>query len=63
MLHSDIDILVVRCPNELRYRIEGVVEDCLGGFPFDVLYLDEVPSERRAALEREALLGAERHRP
>jgi predicted nucleotidyltransferase len=54
-LHSDIDILIVRCPDELRYRIEGIVEDELEGLPFDVVYLDEVVPARRAALERESL--------
>lgn len=59
MLHSDVDILVVRCPEELRYRVEGLVEDCLEGLPFDVVYLDEVAPERRAALESESLRASD----
>lgn len=45
--HSDVDLLVTRCPRSLKYAIEGVVEDSLGGLPFDVIYLDEVPEWRR----------------
>jgi predicted nucleotidyltransferase len=48
--HSDVDLLVVRCPPGLRYAIEGVVEDEMGGLPFDVVYLDEVPPADRTAL-------------
>jgi predicted nucleotidyltransferase len=44
--HSDIDLLVTDCPRHLKYRIEGLVEDCLPGFRFDVVYLDEIPSHR-----------------
>jgi predicted nucleotidyltransferase len=58
MLHSDVDILVVRCPEKLRYRIEGLVEDRLERLPFDVLYLDEVSPRWRAALAAEAALGS-----
>src|SRR5271168_3902833 len=43
---SDIDLLVTQCPRSLKYAIEGVVEDCLAGFPFDVVYLDEVPARK-----------------
>jgi predicted nucleotidyltransferase len=53
--HSDIDLLVVSCPPGLRYGIEGIVEEALGGRPFDVLYLDEVPPERQARLLAEAV--------
>jgi len=44
--HSDIDLLITDCPRHLKYRIEGIVEDCLPGFGFDVVYLDEIPSHR-----------------
>jgi predicted nucleotidyltransferase len=54
-LHSDVDILIVRCPDELRYRIEGIVEDELGGLPFDVVYLDEVAPAKRPKLQHEAV--------
>ncbi len=40
--HSDVDFLVVRCPREMKYALEGIVEDALGALPFDVVYLDEV---------------------
>lgn len=40
-LHSDVDLLVTACPRELKYAIEGAVEDALEGLPFDVIYLDE----------------------
>lgn len=44
--HSDIDLLVTECPRELKYRIEGIVEDSLPSFRFDVVYLDEIPPHR-----------------
>lgn len=43
---SDIDLLVTDCPRPLKYRIEGIVEDHLPGFKFDVVYLDEIPPHR-----------------
>ena len=52
---SDIDFLIVECPRHLKYGIEGIIEDHLGGFPFDVVYLDEVPDRKRARLTREAV--------
>jgi predicted nucleotidyltransferase len=45
---SDIDLLVTDCPPALKYAIESLVEDCLGGLPFDVIYLDELPAAKRA---------------
>jgi len=53
--HSDIDLLVVDCPRHLKYGIEGVVEDCLAGLPFDVVYLDEVPAHKLSRFTREAV--------
>jgi predicted nucleotidyltransferase len=44
--YSDVDLLVTECPRNLKYRIEGVVEDALPGFRFDVVYLDEIPLHR-----------------
>ena len=41
---SDIDFLVTSCPRHLKYAIEGVLEDILGGLRFDVIYLDEIPT-------------------
>ncbi len=46
--YSDIDILVTECPRHLKYAIEGIVEDHLGGIPFDLVYLDEVPQWKLA---------------
>jgi predicted nucleotidyltransferase len=55
LLHSDIDILILRCPPGLRYALEGLVEEAVQGRTFDVLYLDEVRPERRARLLAEAV--------
>lgn len=41
-MYSDVDLLVTSCPHRLKYRIESIVEDILGGMPFDVIYLDEL---------------------
>ena len=41
-LHSDVDLLVTRCPLALKYGIEHVVERVLGDLPFDVVYADEI---------------------
>jgi predicted nucleotidyltransferase len=41
-LASDVDFLVLNCPDELRYRAEADVEDLVDGLPFDVIYFDEV---------------------
>lgn len=43
---SDIDLLVTECPKPLKYAIEGLVEDSLNGFSFDLIYLDEVPARK-----------------
>jgi predicted nucleotidyltransferase len=45
---SDVDLLVTGCPKALKYTLEGMVEDCLTGFAFDLIYLDEVPAHRVA---------------
>jgi predicted nucleotidyltransferase len=52
---SDIDLLVTECPRILKYAIEGLVEDCLMGYPFDVIYLQEIPLSKR-----ESFLGKAR---
>jgi len=52
---SDIDFLIIECPRRLKYAIEGIVEDCLGGLPFDVVYLDEVPAHKLARFSKEAV--------
>lgn len=52
---SDIDFLIMECPQRLKYGIEGIIEDCLGGLPFDVIYLDEVPPRKLARLAKEAV--------
>lgn len=53
--HSDIDFLVTKCPRELKYAIEGVVEDLLGVIPFDVVYLEEVPAWKLPSFTVEAV--------
>lgn len=45
---SDVDLLVTECPRHLKYAIEAVVEDALGGIRFDVVYLDELPPWKAA---------------
>lgn len=51
--HSDVDFLVLSCPRALRYALEGGVEACMEGLPFDVVYLDELrePFRQRALAE------------
>jgi predicted nucleotidyltransferase len=44
-LHSDVDFLVERCPRQLKYSIESVVESVMLDIPFDVIYQDEVETE------------------
>jgi len=39
----------------LKYGIESDVEDVLMGFPFDLIYLDEVSDRRRDRLLGEAV--------
>src|ERR1700678_1792010 len=46
---SDIDLLVTACPKSLKYAIEGLVEDYLDGCRFDLIYLDEIPTHKRAS--------------
>ena len=46
-LHSDIDILVTKCPKHLVYTVEAELEDIMNGLPFDVVYLDLLPQEQR----------------
>ena len=54
-LHSDVDLLVTYCPEGLHYRIESAVEDVMGGLPFHVCYLDELPAEMRDTALRDAI--------
>lgn len=53
--HSDVDVLVLSCPPDRRYRIEAGVEERMGGLPFDVVYLDEVEPAQAERLQREAV--------
>ena len=53
--HSDVDLLITRCPRDLKYAIEGIVEHCLGDVSFDVVYLDEVPSWKVDGFTRRAV--------
>ncbi|TCT05633.1 putative nucleotidyltransferase [Aquabacter spiritensis] len=43
---SDVDLLVLDCPRALKYTIEGLVEDCLQGLAFDLVYFDEIPPHK-----------------
>jgi predicted nucleotidyltransferase len=56
---SDVDLLVTACPRQLKYAIEGIVEDALGGIPFDVVYLDEVPAWKVSAFTQGAVDASE----
>lgn len=40
-LHSDVDFLVEKCPIQLKYSIESIVESLMLDIPFDVIYQDE----------------------
>ena len=51
---SDVDLLITDCPRSLKYAIEGIVEDHLAGFTFDVIYLDEAPAWLATSLLRKA---------
>lgn len=51
---SDIDLLVLDCPQALRYAIEGRIEDLMGDIRFDVVYRDEA---RPAVLEGMGLVA------
>ena len=46
-LHSDIDILVTKCPQDLVYALEAELEDIMNGLPFDLVYLNLLPHEQR----------------
>lgn len=52
---SDIDFLILDYPPDLKYGIEGRIEDELGGHPFDVVYLDEIPAWKAERFLREAV--------
>lgn len=54
-LNSDVDLLITECPRHLKYAIEGIVEDCLGGIPFDAVYLDEIRPHRVERFTRHAV--------
>ena len=52
-LHSDVDLLIVQCPRNMKYVLEGIVEDAFGDIPFDVVYLDEIdPRKVRSFTEK-----------
>lgn len=36
-IDSHVDFVVIGCPRHLKYAIEGIVEDALGGIPFDLI--------------------------
>ena len=58
-LYSDADFLVTSCPRHLKYTFEGMVEDALGGLPFDVIYLDEIPEWKVARFTEGAVDAAD----
>lgn len=45
-LDSDVDFMVMECPQDLIYAFEGTVEDCMRDIPFDVVYYWEVAPHR-----------------
>ncbi|SHE89773.1 hypothetical protein SAMN02745206_01013 [Desulfacinum infernum DSM 9756] len=45
--HSDVDFVVVGLPEIHMYRVEGRIEEILAGMPFDLIYLETLPEERR----------------
>ena len=53
-LHSDIDILITKCPKDLVYSVEAEIEDIMNGLPFDLVYLDLLPLEQRERWLRHA---------
>lgn len=53
-LHSDIDFLIVEYPREMKYALEGMVEDAVGNIPFDVIYLDEVAPRKLLSFTEKA---------
>ncbi len=57
--HSDVDFLITSCPRHLKYAIEGVVEDAMGGLPIDVIYLDELPAWKAARFLKGAITASE----
>ena len=56
---SDVDFIVLECPDRLRYAIEGIVEDELSGIPFDVIYADEIPAHKRQRFLEGAVVAGE----
>ncbi|MCL7421778.1 MAG: nucleotidyltransferase domain-containing protein [Methylobacter sp.] len=48
--HSDVDFLIISCPDEWRYTIESYIESIMLDIPFDVAYLDELPPEYKERL-------------
>lgn len=52
--NSDIDFLVRECPRNLKYAIEGKIEDIVHPSSFDVVYFDEIPPHKLDRLTRGA---------
>lgn len=57
--HSDVDFLIIRCPESLRYAIEAGIEDRMQGIPFDVVYLDEAREPLRSWALRELVYASD----
>jgi predicted nucleotidyltransferase len=41
---SDVDFLILTCPQKLKYTLEAKVENLMGDIGFDVVYADETPA-------------------
>lgn len=41
---SNVDFLILKCPQHLKYKLESHVEDLMGDIRFDVVYADETPA-------------------
>jgi hypothetical protein len=40
-ISSDVDFLILSCPKELKYAIEGRIEYVMSTIPFDVVYRED----------------------
>ncbi len=56
--HSDIDIAVKGIPENRHLEVEGKLEDLLGGFEYDILFLEkgDIREEIRKRIKKEAVL-------
>jgi predicted nucleotidyltransferase len=54
-MSSDVDFILVRFPESIRYGVEARVEDIMGRFEFDVVYADEISDALRSSMLSKAL--------